>query len=139
MAETLELSNAAVVRVRGNLGDDYLETSMEQTGAEVFPLRVYRTIHTKWPAEAKEELFAYPPDVIMFTSSSAVGGFAANLDETELERLTTGATVVSIGPSTSKSIRSHGIAVGLESKRGTTQSIVDELLAHYQAVPFTTA
>lgn len=137
LSENPRISSAVVVRVRGNLGDDYLETSMEQTGAEVFPLRVYRTIHTKWPAQAKEELFLYPPDVIIFTSGSAVDGFAANLDERELERLTTEATVVSIGPSTSKSIRSHGMMVGLESKKRTTQSVVDELVAHYQAVSLT--
>ncbi len=137
LSEDPRLSNAVVVRVRGHPGDDYLEKSMEQTGAEVFPLRVYRTIHTKWPSEAKEELFMYPPDVIIFTSGSAVDGFAANLDERELERLATGATVVSIGPSTSKNIRSHGMMVGLESKKRTTQSIVDELLAHHRAVSLT--
>jgi uroporphyrinogen III methyltransferase/synthase len=137
LAENPRLSNAVVVRVRGNLGDDYVETSMELTGAKVFPLRVYRTIYTQWPAEVKEELSLYPPDVIIFTSGSAVDGFAANLDQRELERLTTGATVVSIGPSTSKSIRSHGMMVGLESRRRTTQSIVDELLAHCRAVPLT--
>jgi uroporphyrinogen-III synthase len=103
----------------------------------VLPLRVYRTIFTQWPAEVKEEVFLYPPDIIIFTSGSAVDGFAANLDEGELEQLTADTTVVSIGPATSKSIRSHGMMVGLESRRRTTQSIVDELLAHCQAVPFT--
>jgi uroporphyrinogen-III synthase len=135
LSENPRLPNAVVVRVRGNLGDDYVETSMEQTGAKVFPLRVYRTIYTQWPAEVKEELSLYPPDVVIFTSGSAVDGFAANLDERELKRLTTDATVVSIGPSTSKRIRSHGMMVGLESRRRTTQSIVDELLAHCRAVP----
>ena len=137
LAENPRMSDAVVVRVRGNLGDDYVETSLEQTGTEVFPLRVYRTIYAQWPAEVKEELFLYPPDVIMFTSGSAVEGFAANLEEGELRRLTEEATVVSIGPSTSKSIRSHGMTVGLESRRRTTRSIVDELLAHRRAVPLT--
>jgi uroporphyrinogen III methyltransferase/synthase len=137
LAENPRMSDAVVVRVRGNLGDDYVETSMEQTGAEVFPLRVYRTIYAQWPAEVKEELFLYSPDVIMFTSGSAVEGFAANLEEGELRRLTEEATVVSIGPSTSKSIRSHGMTVGLESRRRTTRSIVEELLAHCRAVPLT--
>jgi len=137
LADDPRLSNAVVVRVRGNLGDDYVETGIEQTGARVFPLRVYQTIYAQWPAEVKEELFLYPPDVIMFTSGSAVEGFAANLDEPELKRLTAEATVVSIGPSTSKSIRSHGMTVGLESRRRTMRSIVDELLAHCRSVPLT--
>jgi len=137
MAENPRLSDAVVVRVRGNLGDDYVESSMRQTGAKVLPLRVYQTIFAQWPDEVKEELSLYPPDVIIFTSGSAVDGFAANLDERELKRLTEEATVVSIGPSTSKSIRSHGMTVGLESRRRTTRSIVDEILAHCRAVPST--
>jgi uroporphyrinogen III methyltransferase/synthase len=111
---------------------------MQQIGAAVLPLHVYRTIYTEWPAEAKEELLTYPPDVIIFTSSSAVDGFAANLDGHELERLATGAAVVSIGPSTSKTIQAYGMMVRLESRKRTTQSIVDELLAYYQAVSLTT-
>jgi uroporphyrinogen III methyltransferase/synthase len=136
MAGNPRISDAVVVRVRGNLGDDYVESSItQQTGAKVFPLRVYHTIFAQWPAEVKEELSLYPPDVIVFTSGSAVDGFAANLEDEELKRLTEEATVVSIGPSTSKSIRSHGMTVGLESRRRTTRSIVDELLAHGRAVP----
>jgi uroporphyrinogen-III synthase len=138
LVENLQRSSAVAVRVRGNLGDDYVETSIEQTGAQVLSLRVYRTVHAKWPAEAKEELFAYPPDAILFTSASAVDGFAANLDRPDLERLTKAATVVSIGPSTSKSIHSYGMRVGLESRRRTIQSILNELITHYQAASLTT-
>ena len=137
MGEKLQLSDAVVVRVRGSVGDDEVERSMEQTGAKVVSLRVYRTIHRQWTAEVKADLFDYPPDVIIFTSGSAVGGFTANLDEGELERLTAGATVVSIGPSTSKSIRAHGMSVGFESQKHTTQSVVDELVAHYRPVSST--
>jgi uroporphyrinogen III methyltransferase/synthase len=137
LAENPKLSHAVVVRVRGNLGDDYVESSLQQTGARVFPLRVYRTIFAQWPDEVKEELSLYPPDVIIFTSGSAVDGLAANLDERELRRLTEEATVVSIGPSTSKSIRSHGMTVGLESRRRTTRSVVDEISVHCRAVPST--
>ncbi len=135
MAGELQLSDAAVIRVRGNLGDEGVERGIEETGAEVVSLCVYRTIHRQWPPEAKEELFSYPPDVIIFTSGSAVGGFIANLDGDELQRLTRGAIVVSVGPATSKSIRSHGMTVGLESKKHTTRSIVDDLLAHHRGVP----
>ena len=134
LAENPKLSGGVVVRVRGNLGDDYVEESMKQTGAEVIPLRVYRTIHTRWPAEAKEELLTYPPDAILFTSGSAVDGFVANLDGGDLTQLTREATIVSIGPLTSKRILSYGMTVGLEARRRTTQSVVDELLTHYQAV-----
>jgi uroporphyrinogen III methyltransferase/synthase len=138
IAEHVQLSRGTFVRVRGNVTDDYLERSLEQNGSKVLPLGVYRTILAKWPAEAKEDLLSHPPDAIIFTSASAVSGFAANLAGRELEQLTTGAIVLSVGPSTSKSIRAHGMTVALESRRGTTRSVVEALLAHYQAVPLTT-
>ena len=60
---------------------------------------------------------------------------AIRLDGDELQRLTREAIVVSVGPATSKSIRSHGMTVGLESKKHTTRSIVDDLLTHHRGIP----
>jgi uroporphyrinogen III methyltransferase/synthase len=137
LAETMPIAGAAVVRVRGNLGDEYIEKTLERAGANVIPLQVYRTFQVKWPAEAKEKLFAFPPDVVVFTSASAVSGMAENLDEGELKEITSGATVVSVGPSTSKYIRSHGITVDVEPREYTIPSIVDELLARHWENPLT--
>lgn len=137
MTENMQLSNAAVIRVRGNLGGDLLEKTFEKAGAKVISLRVHRTFPAKWPPEAKEKLFAHPPDVVMFTSGSAVEGLVENLDESELKRLTVGATVVSIGQSASQAIRSRGMVVGLESKKHTLLSLADEMITHHRAHPFT--
>jgi uroporphyrinogen III methyltransferase/synthase len=137
MTEKLHMSGAAVIRVRGNLGGDDLEKTLEGAGAEVLPLRVHRTFYTEWPPEAREKLFAHPPDVILFTSGSAVRGLAENLEENDLLRLAAGATVASIGPAASKVIRSYGIEVGLESKGNTLPSLVDELVDRHEKDPLT--
>jgi uroporphyrinogen III methyltransferase/synthase len=135
MVERLQMSGATVVRVRGNLGGDDLEEALARAGADVIPLCVHRTFYTEWPPEAKEKLFAHPPDVILFTSGSAVKGLAANLDEHELKRLAAGAVVASIGPAASKVICSYGIDVGLESQGYTLPSMVDELVARHKKDP----
>jgi uroporphyrinogen III methyltransferase/synthase len=135
MVEKLKLSGATVVRVRGNLGDDRLEMTLEQAGAKVVSLRVHRTFHREWPPEAREKLFAHPPDVIVFTSGSSVKGLAENLDADDLKRLADGALVASIGPSTSAVIRSHGLEVGMESKEGSLPSLVGEILERHGERP----
>jgi uroporphyrinogen III methyltransferase/synthase len=135
MAEKLELANATVIRVRGNLGDDRLEKALEKAGAKVIPLRVHRTFFRDWPPEAREKLFAHPPDVIVFTSGSSVKGLARNLEGKDLERLAAGALVASIGPSTSRVIRSLGIEVGLESKKSSLPALVQELVARHTMHP----
>jgi len=129
MAAQLDLSGAAVVRVRGNLGDDRAEKTLSEAGAKVIPLTVYRTFMPQWPPEMREKVVSYPPDVIMFTSGSTVDGFVANLDEPTRRTLVEQATIVSIGPSTSEIIRAHGMTVGLEAKVHSIPAMIDDLIA----------
>jgi len=135
MTRELQLSDATIVRVRGNLGDDRLERALRAAGANVIRLRVHRTFYREWPPEAREKLFAYPPDVIMFTSGSSVKGLADNLGSEDLRRLADGALVASIGPSTSGELRSHGLEVGLESRESSLPSLVGELLERHRESP----
>jgi len=73
--------------------------------------------------------------VIFFTSGSTANGFATNLTEAEIKQMTASALVMSIGPSTSEVIQSHGITVGLEAKVHSIPSMIDELVAHLQVNP----
>ena len=81
--------------------------------------------------EAKKKLFAHPPDVILFTSGFAVKGLAENLEKEDMKRLADEATVMSIGPVTSGTIRSYGVEVGIESKKQTIADIINELLIRH--------
>jgi len=135
LADRLPASGAVVVRVRGNLGDDRIETTLEKAGAQVISLPVYRTFPLQWLAAVKNKLFACPPDVILFTSGAAVDGLARNLDADQMKALSSGATIVSIGPSASRSIRAHGLDVDLEARVHTVPSMVEELVARHRASP----
>jgi uroporphyrinogen III methyltransferase/synthase len=135
MAAQLDLGGVAIVRVRGDLGDDRVEQILAETGASVVPLPVYRTIKLPWTDTMKEKLFAYLPDVVMLTSGSTVDGLVASLDAEELKRLTSGLFVVSIGPMTSDIIRGHGMTVSLEAQTHSISSMIEELIAHHHAHP----
>lgn len=135
MADKLDLHGAAVIRVRGNLFSERVEKTLAAAGADVISLPVYRTFPTKWLAAVRDKLFAQPPDAILFTSGAAVDGLAANLNAGEMAKLSDGALVASIGPSSSKLIAEKGLTVGLESKGRTVPSLVDELVAHHRNHP----
>jgi uroporphyrinogen III methyltransferase/synthase len=135
MAEALELEGTAVVRVRGNLGDDKVEQTLAQAGASVVPLPVYRTTTAQWSDHMKAKLFEYPPDVIMLTSGSTVDGLIANLSADELKQLTAETFVVSIGPMTSDVIRGYGLTVSLEPRSYSIPAMIDELVAYHQTKP----
>jgi uroporphyrinogen III methyltransferase/synthase len=133
MADNLDLSGASVIRVRGNLGDDRVEKIFREAGANVVPLPTYRTFFVKWTNDAREKLFAFPPDVIIFTSGSTADGLARNLSNDELKKLTDKALIETIGPSTSEVVQSHGMRIGLEAKKHSIPAMVEELLEYYQA------
>jgi len=135
MGERLDLAGGTLVRVRSSGGTDSAFEALGEKGAKVISLPVHRTFHIKWPVATKEKLSAYPPDVIIFTSGSAVDGLADNLDRNELEELGKGATIVSVGPATSRVIRSHGMDVTMESKEHTIPAIIEELLSRHRSNP----
>jgi uroporphyrinogen III methyltransferase/synthase len=135
MAAQCEVDGAIIVRVRGNLGDDTVETTLTDAGASVLSLPVYRTFTPRWTDEMKEKLFEYPPDVIMFTSGSTADGLVDSLSADERERLTEKATILSIGPSTSKVIESHGMKVTLEATEHNIPAMIDHLVSYHRKHP----
>jgi len=130
-----DVRGALIVRVRGNLEPRHVETAMEEAGGVVLPLNVYKTAPLDWSEATKEKLFAHPPDVILVTSGSSVEGLAANLSDAQLQDLTGRALVASIGPATSRKLRSHGIHVAIESGVHTISALISEILAHHRNTP----
>ena len=128
LATTFVLGGATVIRVRGNFGDDRVERRLEEAGATIVPFQSYETYTPQWPANLKEKLLKEPPDYIMFTSGSSCDGYLENLTADERTQMA-GAKIVSIGPSTSNEIRSHGLEVAVEatvhSVEGTIAALAD--------------
>ncbi len=135
MAAELDLDGASVVRVRGNLADQTLESALTEAGATVLPQNVYKTYHPEWPEGFVGKLHEHPPDVIMFTSGSTAHGLVGMLSAEELVSLTGDALVASIGPSTSDTIRSLGMSVAIEAVSHSVPGLIDELVKYVTANP----
>jgi uroporphyrinogen III methyltransferase/synthase len=133
LAAHYDIASSTVVRVRGNIEDNSVEDTIGRTGAEVIPLNVYETLPIEWTPEIRYKVFSARPDVIIFTSGPAVDGFVTNLEDTERAELTAGATIVSIGPSTTEAVVSHGMTVGLESPTHTAPALIDEMVRRHNA------
>lgn len=132
LPKNVDLSGAGIVRVRGNLGDDSVEKTLAKAGADVLPLQVYRTFHPAWPDGFREKLFAFPPDVVTFTSGSSADGLCSMLTPDEIKAIVRDKVTVSIGPSTSKVIRSHGIKVIIEATEHSVPGIIKEIVNYYK-------
>jgi uroporphyrinogen III methyltransferase/synthase len=130
-----DVAGATVVRVRGNLENDRVETALAAAGAQVLPLRVYRTATRTWSGAAREKLFAHPPEVMIVTSGTSLDGLAANLSEADLKQLASRTVVASIGPTTSRKLETLGFRVVVEAGKHTIPALLDALLAYHRRTP----
>ena len=70
-------------------------------------------------------------DAVTFTSSSTVSNFMSLLDPDEAPQLLKAVTIASIGPITSDTARSLGLAPAIEADPYTIAGLVDSLVAHF--------
>lgn len=131
MREKLDLEGAAVVRVAGDLADDTVKNALEQVGAQILTMTVYRTFHPTWPDGMKTRLFEHPPHAIMFTSGSTVDGLFAVLSPEEAQKLTQNAALASIGPSTSKVLAARGLTPAVEAREHNIPSLIRDLTEYF--------
>ena len=128
----VQLNESTVVRVRGNLADDTIEKALHKSGAIVVPLQVYETFHPDWPKGIKEKLFEYIPDIITFTSGSTAYGLRTMLSEDEVKKLTGAAIIISIGPATTKIIKSLGMHVTCEATEHNVPGVIDAIRKYFK-------
>lgn len=127
-----DLSDSAVIRIKGNLADDRIEKGLETVAREILPLEVYTTFVPQWPGNMRERLFKYPPDIIIFTSASTVDGFNKILNPEEIHQLLESARILSMGPSATRALKSTGLTIGYEAEEHTIPGIIDCLRSYFQ-------
>ncbi len=120
-----------VIRVRGNLGDDRIEQSIEEADAVVLPLQVYDTSTAVWDAGMWACLDENPPDVITFTSGSTAAGFKEILGDRG-EEIAGNAVIASIGPMTTQIITNEKMKVAIEAKMHSVPGLVEEILNYFR-------
>jgi uroporphyrinogen III methyltransferase/synthase len=101
---------------------DVLPAELRAMGAEVDEIAIYRTVPDPEGVRlAREALEKGSVDVVTFTSSSTVRYFvdAVGIDAAR------GARIASMGPITSESARALGLAVDVEAREATIDSLVD--------------
>ncbi len=112
--------------LRTNIAPDLLKRSLEQSGALVTEIPIYRTEKPEGLSRQVAELVhQHSIDYLTFTSSSTAQHFFEALRNGRH----LGAKVISIGPVTSKTIRGFGVAVDRQARVPTISGLVDAVLA----------
>jgi uroporphyrinogen III methyltransferase/synthase len=119
---------------RAETAREILPEGLSAMGGEVTVVPVYRTAVPSDPnVEAIRRLLHEGRiDALTFTSSSTVRHFARILGNGCLLDMVRGATIASIGPVTSTTLREIGLPVHVEAEHYTIDGLVAALVEHFQ-------
>ncbi|MBI5381538.1 MAG: uroporphyrinogen-III synthase [Opitutae bacterium] len=123
---TGSLENAKVLVITGNLNRPIMMEKLQQAGAIVDLLQVYKTEATDLTGDpAVADFRRKGADAILFASSSAVEAYAAMRAQAPFSPGITAPMAGSIGPQTSETMTRLGITIGFCAKHPS----LDELVA----------
>ena len=129
LAKFESIENLKICLLRAEAANPDLPRALEELGAIVDDIAVYKTVaETEDPAGAGATLLESGADWITFTSGSTVEHFHARFDLPKLLKKFPQMKLASIGPETSKAIRTLGLEPALEAKEHTTEGLIAALL-----------
>ena len=110
-------------------GRDVLERGLKHRGMDVVRVPIYRTLVPAALTKQVKQVFAGHVDWVTVTSSSCVEHLAQALASCGLSRRIRTIPFASIGPVTSKTVRSHGGRVAVEARSSTIEGLAEALAA----------
>jgi uroporphyrinogen III methyltransferase/synthase len=128
LTEHSSIENCKICLLRAEDANEDLLQALEEFGAIVDDIAVYKTVAETENVPAAEELLKEGADWLTFTSGSTVQFFHARFDLPKLLKQFPKMKLASIGPETSKAIRALGLEPKIEAKEHTCEGLAAELL-----------
>jgi uroporphyrinogen III methyltransferase/synthase len=127
------LSHVRILLPRADIAPPDLPDALVGLGAEVCSVTAYRTVPPPPDGEILTLLRNGEVDVITFTSSSTVRNLVEILGPTDAITLLNRATVASIGPVTSETLRELGVRVNVEadSQNISIAGLIEAILRYF--------
>ncbi len=123
------IENVKMCLLRAEVANRELPAALMELGAIVDDIAVYKTVaETEDHTGMGERLLESGADWVTFTSASTVEHFHARFDLPKLLKKFSQIKLASIGPETSKAIRSLKLEPALEAKEHTTDGLIAALL-----------
>jgi uroporphyrinogen III methyltransferase/synthase len=128
-AKFQSIENLKMCLLRAEAANPDLPKALDDLGAIVDDIAVYKTVaETGDPAGAGAALLESGADWVTFTSGSTVEHFHARFNLRRLLKKFPQTKLASIGPETSKAIRTLRLEPALEAKEHTTEGLLAALL-----------
>jgi uroporphyrinogen III methyltransferase/synthase len=129
-----DLQGKRILIPRAKVARDVLPEELGKAGASVDVVEVYRTVRPEGNAEEVKDLLREGAiSAITFTSSSTISNFVEMVGVPEVQKLTAGVPIASIGPITAEKARSLGIETTIMPKQYTIPALVEALVDYFTA------
>jgi len=129
-AQYESIENLRICLLRAEVANPDLPKALEALGAIVDDIACYKTVaETDDRDGAAARLLDEGADWITFTSASTVKNFHARFDLPALLKKFSVTKLASIGPETSKALKSLGLVPAIEAKEHTMEGLVQSLVS----------
>ncbi len=114
--------------LKANIAPVDLDLKLKKMGALVHRLIAYRTVMPKTvPTDTKKLIARGGVDFVAFTSASTVQNFVRVMGRSSVARIARKTKFLSIGPITTKTLKSYGLRPYVEAKVFTTSGLIEAL------------
>ena len=114
---------------RGDKAPSDFEDFLKKNGARVTRVTAYRTLTPgNVSSEAKKRVSGGEADYVAFTSASTVHGFVRVFGKEAARKIARKTRFLSIGPLTSKTLKSYALTPFFEAKTATVDGLIDFLV-----------
>jgi len=127
------LGGTRLLLARAEQARDVLPDGLIRLGAKLDVVPVYRALPpSSVPPEAAELLSEGRVDILTFTSSSTVHNFAGLVVPDRFQKLAARATVASIGPITTATLKEYGITPQIEPAAFTIPALAAAIVEYFE-------
>lgn len=124
-----------VLLPRAQAGREELRTALIRRGARVSAVAAYRTLPDPSGLGALRRALQAGVDAVAFASPSAVDEFVSKVGPAACRRIFRRTAAASMGPSTSRALRAHGLTPALQARESTVEGLIAGLAAHFRSRP----
>ncbi|MEK6568167.1 MAG: uroporphyrinogen-III synthase, partial [Candidatus Omnitrophota bacterium] len=126
----LKLKSQNILIINALEARDVLARGLEKMGAKVITAHAYQTIKNQRSKIKDQKLNNI--DIITFTSALAAKNFFGAKPKKTFRRNLTKTIIASIGPITSRAIRTAGLEVNIEAKEYTLEGLAKAIIKYYK-------
>ncbi len=119
--------SSRVLLARTDIAPPQFELMLKKSGAKITDLTVYRTVQAPVSRSLRDQIVSLKADWVTFTSSSSASHFVKIVGSSAVKKMAKRTRFASIGPVTSKTLKSLGLKVSAEAKQYNLDGLVTAL------------